>query len=328
MAKRPDLDATLERLVEIRDDPEAAGAHEELRDILAGPLSHAVARAAEIVGNAQLHELEPDLVRAYERLCDNPLKRDPACRGKTALVDALQYLDASAGDLYLRAARTVQLEPVYGGKQDMAAELRGAAARGLVRMSHPDALEVLAELLADPESNARMAAVRALASHGGAPALPLLRLKALVGDDDPEIVGDCLLALLQISPDGSLDFVERFLDGELAEAALLALGQSRTPAALPVLQRYWERTVDPDRSRTALLSIAMMRSDEAIDWLVARVAREPGPIARDVIRAFEIHRGDEKLVERLARTATQREDLDLGALLSEVLGWRSGEAAH
>ena len=121
------------------------------------------------------------------------------------------------------------------GGRDTAAELRGAAARGLVRMSHPQALSALAELLADPELPARIAAVRAVAYHGGDSGLPLLRLKVLSGDREPEVLSECFLAMLRISPEVSVEFVERFLDAEeaaIAESAALALGESRAAEGL------------------------------------------------------------------------------------------------
>lgn len=320
MARRDDLDAALLRLKELREDPATDAALAELRGILGGRLSHAVSKAAEIAAEAQLRDLEPDLVTAFDRFMEDPVKRDPGCRAKTAIVDALQHLDAYEGDLYLRAARHVQLEPVYGGREDTAPELRGAAGRGLVRMNHPDALVVLAELLADPALPARIAAARAIAYHGGQAGLPLLRLKVLAGDRDVEVTSECLLALLRISSDDSIEFVARFLETELAEAALLAMGESRAPVALPALREFWERTADPDLSRTALLAAAMMRSEEAIDWLLGLVANEPGPIARDAIRAFEIYRDDERIVARIGEAARKREGVELMPTFDEVLG--------
>lgn len=186
-------------------------------------------------------------------------------------------------------------------------------------MNHPDALLVLAELLADPEVPARIAAARAIAYHGGEAGLPLLRLKVLTGDREIEVVSDCLLGMLQISA-GSIEFVTRFFDGELAEAALLALGESRLPEALLELQKFWERTVDPDLSRSALLAIAMMRSDASVEMLLSLIANEPGPIARDAVRAFEIFRNDDRMVERVRETARAREDLELASTVDEVLG--------
>jgi len=318
--KRVDLDAVLLRLKEIRQDPGAEGARDALREILGGRLSHAVAKAAEVAGEVQLRDLEDDLAAAFERFMRDPVKRDPGCRAKTAVVDALQHLDAHTSDLYLRAARHVQLEPVYGGREDTAAELRGAAGRGLVRMNHPDALSVLAELLADPQVVARISAARAIAYHGGQAGLPLLRLKVLTGDPEIEVVSECLLALLRISAADSVEFVERFLDGELAEAALLALGESRAPEALPALRRFWERTAHPDLSRTALLAIAMLRSEDAIATLLEWIRSEPGPVARDAIRAFEIYRNDERVVERVEQVVRRRKEVDLMPTFEEALG--------
>jgi hypothetical protein len=282
-----------------------------------------VAVAAEIAGDARLEALVPDLAAAFERLMQNPVKSDPACRAKTAIAEALHQLDADAAEVFLTGVCHVQMEPVYGGRQDTAAALRGAAARGLVRMNHPHALLALADLLADPELPARIAAARAVAYHGGDAGLPLLRLKVLSGDREPEVLGECLLAMLRISPEASVEFVECFLDreeGALAEAAALALGESRAPEALAALQRWWRRCVDADRSRTALLAAAMHRSDAAIDWLLHLVRSEPGPMARDAIGAFEVYRNEEAMVQRVRRAAAERDDIDLTPTLEEVLG--------
>jgi hypothetical protein len=318
--RKLDLDAALLRVKELRKDPAAAGAEDALREILRGRFSHAAAKAAELAGDAGLRDLAPDLVAAFDRFLEDPVKRDPGCLAKTAIVDALQQLDSDEGELYLRAARHVQLEPVYGGRQDTAPGLRGAAARGLVRMNHPDAMVVLAELLADAELPARIAAARAVAYHGGAAGLPLLRLKALVGDPEVEVVSECLLALLRISAADSAPFVARFLETELAEAALLALGESRTPEALEVLRAFLARTADRELSRTALLAIALLRSDEAVDLLLGFLESEPGPSARDAIRAFEIYRSDERVVERVRQAVRRREGADLTTTFEEVLG--------
>lgn len=320
MARKGDLDAALLRLKEVREDPTTDAAKGELREILGGRLSHAVAQAAEIAANAQLRELEPDLVAAFDRFMKEPIKRDPGCRAKTAIVDALQHLDSYEGDLYLRAAHHIQLEPVYGGREDTAPTLRGAAGRGLVRMNHADAMVILAEMLADPEPPARIAAARAIAYHGGHAGIPVLRLKALTGDQEILVISECLLGLLRISGEHSTPFVARFLDTELAEAALLAMGESRAAEVLPVLRSFWERTVDPDLARTTLLAIAMMRSDEAIELLLGLIANESGPMARDAIHAFEIYRGDGSMMQRVRDVALARKDVDLAEAVEEVTG--------
>jgi HEAT repeat protein len=319
---RRNLDDVLLRLREIREAPNTPEATEELRAVIRGRSSHAVAKAAEISGAAELGDLAPDLCAAFERFMKDPIKRDPGCRAKEAIADALQQIDAAEPEVFLAGIHHVQLEPVYGGRQDTAAGLRGAAARGLVRMNHPDAMLLLAELLADPEPPARTAAARAIGYHGGDQGLPLLRLKVLTGDSEIDVLGDCLLAMLQISPGSSIPFVERFLDEEpaLAEAAALALGESRAEAALPVLRSWWERTVDPRLAPTALLAIAMLRNDLAMEFLFGLIRQEPASIARHAIAAFEIYRTSDKVVEQVAAAARSREDVDLMPIVEETLG--------
>ena len=219
----------------------------------------------------EIDGLVPALVAAFDHFLEDPVRRDPGCAAKAAIADALYRLNAPEVDVYQRGIRHVQLEPVYGGKQDTAVQLRGTCGLALVRVHHPDYLIALAELLADREAPARRIAAQALGYSENPAAQPLLRLKALLGDEEPQVLSECLLALLAVAPDASLDFVAGFLDRrppDIAEAAALALGGSRHKAALPLLRDWWERTFDATLRRTALLAIAMLKSDEAIAYLI------------------------------------------------------------
>lgn len=320
MAKAPSLEASLDRLAQIRkagvDEPE----RDEIRAFLESKHSHAVAAAARIVAEQRLDELRPDLVRAFRRLMVHPVKRDSGCRGKTAIAEALHELDASQPEVYLAGVRHTQHEPVWGGQQDTAAALRTACARGLVRMRHPDVLLHLADGLADPELAVRLGAAESIAYHGTDFGLPLLRLKVLSGDAQIEVVAECLLAMMRISAESSLDFVASFLrapDPRLTEAAALALGESRAAGAFEVLRDWRVDAAQRELGDVALLALAMLRTDAALDHLLHLIASEPGPIAREVIAAFEIHRHDPVIRERV-EAAAQRNDADLAAALADV----------
>jgi HEAT repeat protein len=259
MAKSRALEDTLERLHESREQPETPESLAELRRVLRGRYSHAAAKAAEIAGEHELHVLVPDLVAAFDRLMDDPLRTDPGCTAKAAIAEALYRMGAHEGGLFLRGVRHMQMEPVYGGRADTAGPLRGACAFGLVRIGYPDALIEVTELLADPEAPVRQMAAQALAYTESAGAVPLLRLKALIGDEEPQVLMECLLALLKIAPAPSMEFVERFLNSptvEIAEAAALALGSSRFVEAVPVLRGWWERVREPALRRAGLLALA------------------------------------------------------------------------
>lgn len=314
------LEGALEQLAKARADPASADSLTLFRKVLAGKSSHAAAKAAEIAGEHEIEALVPDLVAAYERFSTQPVKSDPGCAAKTAIADALYRMGAAEIAVYLKGIRHVQMEPVFGGKADTATELRGVCALALVRVHHPEYLAELADLLADREAPARRMAARALAYSENSAAVPLLRLKALVGDEDPQVLSECLLALLAIAPAASLDFAARFLDrpeAEVAEAAALALGGSRAKGAFAVLEAWWERTFDPTLRRSALLAVAMLKQDEAIEFLLSLVREGPVLHARGAIQALAVYRHDPKLRARVEAALGARDDATIRETFTE-----------
>ncbi len=316
MARGKVLEATLAKLAEVRTDPTAPASLALLRGVLGGRSSHAAAQAAAIVGGNEIGALTPELVAAFDHFLEDPIRRDPGCAAKAAVADALYRLAAPEVGVYFRGIRHVQLEPVFGGKEDTAVQLRGTCGLALVRVHHPDYLISLAELLADREAPARRIAAQALGYSENPGAQPLLRLKALVGDEEPQVLAECLLALLAVAPEASLEFVGGFLDRtppESAEAAALALGGSRQPGALPLLCEWWERTFDATLRRTALLAIAMLKSDAAIAYLLAHVRESAAPHAMAAIDAMALYRHDPRLRVQVEEAVDRRSDRALSA---------------
>ena len=319
-AKSRSLEDTLALLHELRSDPLGNTSIETLRQVLAGKQSHAIASAAKIAGESEIIALVADLVAAFDRLMLNPAKSDPGCRAKAEIADALYRIGTDEVALFLRGVRHVQMEPVWGGRADTAIALRGVCALGLVRMHYPDVLSELADLLADPEAPARVAAARAIAYSENDNGVPLLRLKVLVGDVEPEVISECLAGLLKMAPSASLAFVARRLDAEppaIREAAALALGGSRLREAFSVLRDWWQRTSESDLRRTALLAIAMLKHDEAIEFLLSLVATADGPTARQAIAALALYRHDGTLRQRVEYAVTQRSDVALQPAFAE-----------
>src|SRR6266852_1000161 len=128
MAKARSLKEKLAQLHLLRGVPVSPPLIKELRAALADPSNFVVAEAAAIAGKAQLNDLAPDLVAAFDRFLENPLKRDQLCKAKTAIAEALNQLDYPEEEFFWRGARYIQLEPVWGGSQDTAALLRVACA--------------------------------------------------------------------------------------------------------------------------------------------------------------------------------------------------------
>jgi hypothetical protein len=197
----------------------------------------------------------------------------------------------------------VQLEPGFGPPVDTAAPLRGAAIFALARIGGSDYHCLLVDTLTDTEKVVRVATAQALAYVGTEAAGLLLRLKARLGDREPEVLSECLAGLMTIGPEANLEFVSGFLDPmdqARCEAAALALGKCRLPGALEALMSCWRRTYDPELREQILLSMAMMRLPAAVDFLLDLVATEAEPEALAAMSALKFHAYDPRLCERIA----------------------------
>ncbi len=239
MPKPPSTEDALAAIHAIRQAPERFDLAGDLAPFLRHKSNHVVAAAATTAERLETAGLAPDLVAAFERLMANPSKLDPGCKALIAIVQALVQMDDPAARVYFAGIRHVQMEGSFGPPTDVAAPLRGLCARGLARMAHPGALLECVTLLADREVAARAGAIRAVADAGRPEGVLLLRLKALLGDKEDEIVAECFGALLRLDPAGSVEFVAQFLNsraGGLGEQAALALGESRLEAAFGVLR--------------------------------------------------------------------------------------------
>ena len=303
MAKARGIDARLARLRALRSEPVTPDLVRQLREALGDRSNFVAAAAGEIAAERGLGELVPDLAAAFRRFLDDPAETDKTCRAKVAIVEALHKLDADTEDVYRTAVTHVQREPRWGGSDDTAAPLRATAAFALVRVSPCDLMVLLADLLADPEKVARSAAAKALGASGQLAAIPLLRFKARAGDEEPEVVVECLSGLMSADPAESLDFVGGFLnaDEEVAEGAALALGESRRPEALAILQKHWPRARrDEALGNVVLLAMAITRLPAAADFLLEVLANEGEPAAAGALSALAIHRHNPAVRERVA----------------------------
>jgi hypothetical protein len=303
----------------IREGAEKFDLKRDLAPFLRHKSNHVVAAAAAAAEQLEAVGLAPDLVQAFERLMRDPAQLDPSCKATTAIVQALIQLDDPAAKVYYAGVRHVQKEGSFGPPVDAAAPLRGLCARGLARTGHPDALLECVTLLADSEIAARTGAVRAIADAGRPEGVLLLRLKTLLGDKDLDIAGECFAALLSLDPAGSVEFVARFLHSRtegIGEQAALALGESRLPTAFEVLREAWERGGAAEQRRTLLVAIAMLRIDEALEFLLGRLGEESGPVAADALAGLAFYARDEAVLTRVEGIIRQRGDGALEAVFA------------
>ncbi|MHC5748691.1 MAG: hypothetical protein ACYTXT_44040 [Nostoc sp.] len=175
MPKSQKLEEILSILAKIREHPTSEEGMIILRQGLKSKYSIAVAQAAKIVGESTITELVADLVEAFARMMVKPAQVDQNCLAKKEIAKTLYHLEYSDENLFLQGIRHIQMEPVWGGVEDTAAHLRGICALGLVRMNYSDVMNELADLLADPKPEARVAAAKAIAYTGNPQGVPLPR---------------------------------------------------------------------------------------------------------------------------------------------------------
>lgn len=309
MSGKAALEKKLDSLRALRDSPETA--EKELRRALQDKNGFYVSKAAAIAGELQLRALVPDLEAAFDRFLKDPVKTDPQCWAKIAIVKALRAMEHKESRTFLRGWSHIQKEPVWGGEVDTAAPLRGACAISLVQCQLSD-LEILSYLtagLADPEKNVRVdtaAAIGALGSEAGA---LLLRLKALLGDKEPEALGQCFTSLLDLGPAEGVPFVARFLSpshGEEVQAeAVAALAQVKAEQAIEFLREAWKQPMPSSLKKTLVLSLAGSPLPSSADFLLTVLAEGSDEVAIWALEALDASRFRSQVYDRIKTVVEQ-----------------------
>ena len=220
-----------------------------------------------------------NLSAAYARFFS---EEDPQCWAKNALSKALAELGHEDPEPFLRGITHVQMEPVYGGRSDTAGTLRGNCALALVgcrSISSMNLLRILTPLLLDPLKAVRIETTRALAQLGRDEGALLLRLRALQGDAEPEVIATVFSAIIELERRDGVHFVSGFLKSgdPMAEEAALSLGESRTAEALEILKDYVDNVRQGPLRRAVITAIALTRLTEGTDFLLQLIRRDaPG----------------------------------------------------
>jgi len=293
MASRK-LEERLERLKQLRTATPDESVVSAVRRGLEDRSNLVIAEAAKIAGELHLSSLIPDLLRAFDRLFNEPVKTDPKCWGKTAIAKALTNLAYTESPPFLRGSRHVQMEPVWGGQEDAAAQLRATCVLALVQCTDLRRIEVLRDLvdaMTDPADPVRLEAVRALEQMNGDEAALLLRLKAHLGDRRSIVIGEVFDALLNLEREQAVEFVGKVFkstDAEVRDEAALALGASRLPDAVDFLINAWNEHHHREFALILLRALSASRQPPALEFLLGLVKRGSSRDAAAALDALEL----------------------------------------
>lgn len=310
MAKAASLEEALAKVAALRGRPADAELRQELAKALASKWNAVAAKAGTLAGDLRLEDLADDLIAAFDRFITNP-GADKGCLAKTAIATALYEMGIKAEDVFLRGVRHIQKEPTWGGSTDTAGELRGTCALGLVRMGYKDVLSELVDLLMDAEVQARIVAARAIAYADQPAGKLLLRLKILAGDREADVTGECFTALATLAPREAIPFLARYLDhadDTLRQYAALAISGTKQKEAMDLLLARWEKHINPADRRELLLPIAMIRSPEALEFLMSVIRTEHSQTAATAIEAMRMYRHDEGIKSKIKAIVEARKE--------------------
>jgi HEAT repeat protein len=277
------LDALRQQPPEVTIDP--------LRKALANRNNFVVAKAGDLIRSFNLTQLIPELLTAFDRFFEDPVKEDPQCWAKNAISRALAHFEHQDAEVFLRGMHHIQPEPSYGGSSDTAGTLRATCALALVQcrsLREADLLIHLIELLGDKDKSVRSEVARAIEQLGSPSAALLLRLRAILDsniksrkpgqppEEEPEVLGACYSGILRIEGLSAVPWVARFLadgDDPAAEAAL-AIAGTHTPQAFETLRDRFSHEADPWFCSVLLSAIALTRQDAALEFLLDQVRTE------------------------------------------------------
>jgi hypothetical protein len=268
----------LAALEALRNSPEEIRA-DALRKALTNRNNFVVARAADLVRDLNLTTLTDNLLAAFSRFFERSEKNDPQCWAKNAISRALANLEYQEPEVFLRGMHHIQMEPVWGGQSDTAGTLRSTCALALVQcrgLSQTALLSHLVELFADNETTVRVDALRAVAQVGSAAAALILRARAVLAKDEPEVLGVCYRGVLNIEGVSAIPWVSRCLVAadETGGEAALAIAATHSVAGFECLKQQFETAADPWWRTVLLSAIALCRQEKALKFLFRLVETE------------------------------------------------------
>ena len=312
-AKRAKVDDELARLRAASADPYSASVADVITSALSSKHARVVSAAAQLIKSRRLEDFTKALQAAYGRFLDDPVKSDPGCQAKLAVLEALDFTESMDDEPFVAATSLVQPEPAWGPPVDTAAPCRARAVLALSRIGHTDLVLIAGTLLADPEVPVRTAAADALTNSGVRHAAGVLLHKLAIGDEDPLVLLACMSGVLALAPEVALArFVPqlRGRDGQPRELAALCLGQSTRADACQALLAALEECVLSKERVVLLRALGLHRSDAALDALLRVIDGTNEVDAKAAIRALAPRRFEQGLRARVEQVIAGRAELE------------------
>ncbi len=279
---------------------------------------YVAALAAEALGEGADDKAAFAMTELFGSLCEDGIKLDPGCHIRANIAFALGRLEyRPASDMLRTGIRLTQIEAVGGVPFDTAAHLRGNCALALAQVCDPDCIRDIALLLFDRSGFARQvlaldptvkmeprkAAARALSLSGNIQArLPLTLKLVHPENEEPEVLQECMQALVELEDPFALEVLERYLthtDRRLAAYAALMIAQSQQPGAAALLASAAPQ-FSGDALRAVVLALATIRDPDAYDRLHRLLKSDREAVRLAAIDALPPDAASQALLKTLA----------------------------
>ena len=277
---------------------------------------YVAALAAEALGGGADDHAALQMTEMFGELCTDGVKLDPGCHIRSNIAFALGRLEYyPASDMLRLGIKIVQVEPVGGGSFDTAAHLRGNCALALAQIRDPGCVRDIALLLFDRSGFARQvldptvkmeprkAAARALSLSGNIQArLPLTLKLVHPENEEPEVLQECMQALVELEDPFALEVLEPYLkhsDQRLAAYAALMIAQSQQPGAAALLARAAPQ-FSGNALKAVVLALATVRDPDAYDQLHRLLKSDREAVRLAVIDALPPDAASQALLKTLA----------------------------
>jgi len=287
-----------------------------LLEALSDKSPYVAALAAEALGEQADDRAALRMTEMFGELCADGVKLDPGCHIRANIAFALGRLDyRPASDMLRLGIKITQIEPVGGVSFDTAAYLRGNCALALAQIRDPDCVRDIALLLFDRSGFARQvidttvkmeprkAAARALSLSGSVLGrLPLTLKLVHPENEEPEVLQECMQALIELEDPFALEVLEPYLkhsDRRLAAYAALMIAQSQQPGAAALLAHAVEQ-FSGDALKAVVLALSTVRDPDAYDQLHRLLKSDREAVRLAVIDALPPDAASQALLKTLA----------------------------
>ena len=132
----------------------------------------------------------------------------------------------------------------------------------------------------------------------------------ITGDTEPEVMGTCMVGILELGERGAMEFVASFVGEEEMRGleAIAAMAQSRHAEAVRLVMAQWRRGLGFEAQETIAISLGASPLEEARDALLEVLEASRGEVAACAVTGLGSSRYREEVRERVMAIVSEKRE--------------------